>query len=677
MRRAKSAGARFGGQLKKTNKQLRETGKAAHVADKALDSMWARGGALAGGLGLSMTVRNVGNLQERFTRLGIQARKTRDEMTDLRHQIEETALNERIRVDPDLILGAVEKIVEKTGNLELAKQNLDSIGFAISATGAAGEDIGSLVADIFEKMGEADALNALDLLIKQGKEAAFPLKALAQYGPRATAAYAALGRTGSGALTEMGALLQIAYMGTGEAAMASTSLEALTRDIVSNSEEIQGLGVTVWDEEALARGEKKVRSVPELLHDVLTATGGDIERIVKSGAFTDPSMSILKVLLGEEGQRKLDLLLNIKGDGAELMSDSAEKAKDFNNSMGAVITQWNKFATDRLTGPMNAVANLLNAVNSGNWETLFTGLTYAAGALSVAVAARGIYKTGRWIGRGAKWAGRLVGIGKKGGQKGGALSEVLGGANAMPVEVINWPGGLGLGARGSAGAAARGRRGRGGYSRTASSTEAAAGRGGFLRRLGGGIMGRVRGLFGTVGGAVAGREGGLLRRLGGGLLRGGKGLMRGIGRVGGKLFRPLGMLMNGMDLVGAVASGSSRGIGRNLGGLGGSLGGAAAGAALGSVVPIVGTAIGGLIGSILGGLGGEAAGEALGGAVEGDPSQTAAPASTQAAVPAPGGGDSRDVYITVNSAPGMDEEALARRVAALVMSPNPGALNDA
>ncbi|SJN56989.1 Phage-related minor tail protein [Vibrio ruber DSM 16370] len=90
-------------------------------------------------------------------------------------------------------------------------------------------------------------------------------------------------------------------------------------------------------------------------------------------------------------------------------------------------------------------------------------------------------------------------------------------------------------------------------------------------------------------------------------------VFKGLGR---KLFRPLDMALNGVELVSAIAKGNPKKIagkaGDLLGGMGGAASGAMAGAAIGSVVPILGTAVGGLIGSVVGGLGGSEVGRWLG-----------------------------------------------------------------
>lgn len=89
-----------------------------------------------------------------------------------------------------------------------------------------------------------------------------------------------------------------------------------------------------------------------------------------------------------------------------------------------------------------------------------------------------------------------------------------------------------------------------------------------------------------------------------------------VGRVAGKVIRPLGMISAGSELYGAAKTGDTAAMGGAAGdlagGIGGGWAGAAAGAALGSVVPVIGTAVGAAVGGALGAWGGGELGNMLG-----------------------------------------------------------------
>lgn len=223
----------WGKSLRKNTGDLNKQRKAMDLMNKGLDKASNRYTGLVGTVGAGMTIRNVGNAQERLERLGIQAGYSSDRMKQLKRDIESAALQDDVRVDPKEILAGIESIVEKTGNLAFAEQNIRNIGIAVQATGATGMNIGELFGE-FEKMGikgPEKVAEALDILNVQGKAGAFTLQNLAALGPRVITAYTATGRTGTVALREMGAALQMIRMGTGSSEQAATAFEAVLRSL--------------------------------------------------------------------------------------------------------------------------------------------------------------------------------------------------------------------------------------------------------------------------------------------------------------------------------------------------------------------------------------------------------------------------------------------------------------
>ncbi len=170
--------------------------------------------------------------------------------------------------------------------------------------------------------------------------------------------------------------------------------------------------------------------------------------------------------------------------------------------------------------------------------------------------------------------------------------------------------------------------------------------------------------LGGPGGAAASRKGGRLGKV--------------AGMMGGKtnlaLTAAIGAYSIGSTAMDDSLSGSEKGrsISRDVGSIGGGglgmWGGAAAGAAIGSVVPIVGTAAGGVVGGLIGAFGGSMAGDWLGGKA-GD-AIFSEEVKAAAAAPLPplrsAGTVNAPVNISVQAAPGMDENALARKVASQV-----------
>lgn len=604
--RAARGAANYGRTLGRAAAQSRKLGKMGALAGKGLDFAANKYTALVGAVGLGATIRQVGNLEERFVRLGIQANKSQAEINALKKQIFDTALSDGVRVDAGEITAAVETIVEKTGDLDLARENLRNIALAVQASGAAGQDIGAMVANMWDKYSIRDSeevLRQLDRFVEQGKFASFALKDQATQSERLMAAYAGVGRSGAAAASEQGAIIQMFRKGTGSAEQAVTAFERTLAELRSKSEDVEDIGVDVWDPEALAEGRREMRAVTDVLKDLITATEGDVKKLGE--IFGDESIRGINVLASEFNRtgefKQLDDLLKTGGTGDALAKDAERASRTFNQALGALSTAWERFADNKLSKPVDLLASAINNLGAEGANTAFTIGTIGAGLVGSAIAAR---KLG---------IGKLFSRGRRGAAAGApnTAGAGLGGFGGVtPVHVTNMPPG-GFGGLGAGGKSRAGR-----------------------------------------GAARAGRLGRALR---------------GGGKLLGRAALPLAVGLGAVDLIGAARSGNAEAVGRSGGGLTGALGGAAAGAALGSIVPVIGTTIGGILGGVIGGLGGEFLGGKIGQAVSGAPAADAAGAASIAAgAAASSTAAPRPIQvtnqITVHAAPGMDTEELVRKV---------------
>ncbi|WP_199464884.1 phage tail tape measure protein [Vibrio sp. bablab_jr001] len=537
----------IGAAIKKSDLMRRSVEK----MDEGLDSIGNKWTALATGAAGTGSAVAVMGLEERYERLGIQAGKTKDEMATLRAEMFATSQQADVRVDQSEMLSAVEKIVEKTGNLKFAQENMANIGRVMQATGAAGIDVGEMFADMSQKFGlknSEDVLSAIDTLVVQGKAGAFTLQNLAAEGASVSAAYAAMGRTGPKAVQEMGAMLQISRMGSGSAAEAASAMESVLADITSNYEDIEKLGIEVFDEEALARGEKKFRDLPSIVKEIMEATNSDITEY--SQLFGDEAMRFMKVLSSEDGKASFDSFLSISGDGTAVLQDSARAAQTANAAMMTLKTAWMSFADEKLAEPIADLADAINSIEPENLNKALTGATALAGTLGAV-----------WAGRKAYKMGKSVVDFVRGPKGGGAGVPGLPSGEVSNVYVTNMPsGGFGGGMEG-------GRTRKRGKPRTRSMP-----------------------------GRTLGKLGGLTRKL-------------------PYIGAALGALDIGSTLMNDSLSSKekSQQVGGTVGSMGGAMAGASLGAAMGSFVPVIGTAIGGIAGALIGGMGGDSLGSWIGG----------------------------------------------------------------
>ena len=542
--------AALGGLARSGQRDMGLLSRSAQAAGRGLDSLGNRYTALFSGAAGAGAAKMVMDLQRRFTRLGIQADVADSEMRDLKKSIYEVGQAPDIRVDPGEITSAIESIVEKTGDLKFAQENIRNIGLAIQATGAQGKDIGELFAE-FQKQGtkapEA-VMRAMDTLNVQGKAGAFTLQNLAGLGPRLFTAYAAVGRMGEQANREMGAAAQVIRMGVGSSEQATTAFEALLRTF-SDAEKVKKLtaaGITLFDPEKLKKGERVLRPVNELMKEITLRTKGDMVKLSSLG-FDAEAIRAFNQVVSEfkstGGFASLDKFMAVQGDGSATLKDSARAAKDAAGALTNLLTVWKSFADDQLSGPIQAAADALNALGPENTGRIIKGIAGVGVALGGLVLARKA-----WVGGKGLYDFFKGGAGKAAGGLAGGIT------GPIPVYVVNGPGAAG---------------GAGGIGEGLAKTGNRAG------KLAGAA--KVAGRIGT-GLAIAGTA------------------------------VEVGSAWMGDGSTAEKATTTAKG----LGGLAGMWGGAKLGAAIGTAItPGLGTAVGGLIGSIAGYFGGRFAGEDL------------------------------------------------------------------
>jgi len=460
---------------------MRMLSTAGAAVGRGLDRLGNRYTAFLTGGGLVMAGRQVMALETRFTRLGIQADKSAADMNALKREIYEVAQMSDVRVDPGEITGAIEAIVEKTGDLEFARQNIRNIGVAIQATGAQGTAIGELLGEL-QKMGSFkgpdDVLRALDTLNLQGKEGAFTLQNLAALGPRVITAYAGAvkgGRVGAQVLKEMGAALQVIRMGTGSSEQAATAFERLLSELQDKEKlkVLQANGIQLFDPKQ--PGAEVLRPINEILLEVLKKSGG--RRTILGSVFGAESIRAFNALTPE----RIEQFMRAQGDGAATLRDAERAAKTSAAALQNLYTAWGRFADSELTGPIQSLADKLNSLEPGTvdrWMQIAKWIALIGGGAIIARKGLGAISAVRGV------------FGGKGAA--GAPGGAAGMAGVTPVYVVNLPG---AGLPGMAGGAA------GGTARTAGRI---ASRAKSLAVLAGGLPLSAWGSMGAAGLATAG-----------------------------------------------------------------------------------------------------------------------------------------------------------------------------
>lgn len=416
------------------------------AAGRGIDSLGNRYVALGTAMVGGAAVRGYAQLDRRISRIAIAADISRDKAKELKDEINAVSNTKGIRIDPNEATAAVEEILTKTGDLAYAIENLPNIAAVIQATGAGGLEVGGIFTE-FKKLAidsSEAAMKAIDTLNMQGKQGAFTLANMAKEGPKIFAAYAATGREGASAVTELGAALQIIRQGVGSDAEAVTAFESIIRDITrpETVKKLKQLGnIDVFDPEKLKQGKEVMRSLPVLIEEIVTKSGGLSSKLSMLN-LTDEAKRALKPVIAEYVQtgdvKAFDEFLKLSGDGSTTLNDAAVAASDFAASLQLVSNSWNQFANQQLAAPIAELADAINSLEPDavqRWLEVGSNIALAVGGVIGFKKAIDAYSWGK-----KAWDSMKP---KKPGEAGGGLADL----GAMPVYVVNMPGG-GMGGMG-------------------------------------------------------------------------------------------------------------------------------------------------------------------------------------------------------------------------------------
>lgn len=411
------------------------------AAGRGIDAMGSRYVALGAAVAGGATVKGYAELDRRISRIAIAADISRDKAKELKDEINAVSNTKGLRIDPGEATSAIEEILTKTGDLEYAIANLPNIAAVIQATGAGGTEVGGIFTE-FKKLAidsSEAAMRAIDTLNLQGKQGAFTLGNMAKEGPKIFAAYAATGRQGASAVTELGAALQIIRQGVGSDAEAVTAFESIIRDITrpETVKKLKQLGnIDVFDPEQLKQGKEVMRSLPVLIEEIVTKSGGLSSKLADLN-LTDEAKRALKPVIAEFVQtgdvKAFDEFLTLSGDGTTTLNDAAVAASDFAASLQLVSNSWSQFANQQLAEPIAELADAINSLEPDavqNW--LETGKNIALVVGGLVAVKKGIDAV-KWT-KGV-WDAATPSKGGAGGL-GGAMADL----GATPVYVVNMPG---------------------------------------------------------------------------------------------------------------------------------------------------------------------------------------------------------------------------------------------
>lgn len=568
--------------------------------DKAFSGLGTAMGAIGVSLSVGAATKEIINLDNRLTRIGLTADASAEQVNQLKQKVFEAATDSKIKIDTTSINDALDVVMTKTGDLKYTEDNIRNIAIAIQATGEQGSSIGSVFAE-FQKFGyTADQITKLmDDMVKQGDQGAFTFGEFAKAGSAVISAYSPIG-TAPEDIKKANAAMQIIMMGTKNAEIAVTALGSAMSELSSPDKQakLMAYGVRVRDESG------KFRDFNDIMADLLKVSEKVGNTDFLGNIFGQTSMQAIRAY-GSFYEKMYPKLMDLGDTTGAMENKSATMANTLAANLQQVQTAFVRFADAKLTEPLEKLTDLLNklAEDPEAFNRVFTGIAVGIGSIA---AAKGLSSVINLISsiKGLKGGGNIN------------IGSNLGGAG-MPVYVTNWGGKAGASPFPSSSAAGNQGIGRTPTGAAAGTPLNAGSQGGTLSKMGGAASLALHGVTKTqmaMGGAAAGIGAAIVAI---------PSAVNEISEINAD--ETLSQHDKTVKKGGAIGDAAGTVVGATVGGAAGVAAGAAAGAAIGSIVPGLGTAIGALVGAGIGALGGwlggkagRAIGEGIGEAVAGD-----------------------------------------------------------
>jgi len=216
-----------------------------------------------------------------------------------------------------------------------ATQMMKPIGRAATAYKAEIDDLSAaaFAANDNLKVPISQTGKVIDIMAEAGKAGAFEIKDMAGAFPALTAGYQALGQTGTGAVADLAAALQIARKGAGDSASAANNVSNIIQKISSPAtiKAFSKFGIDLPKslKKAYAEGKTPLEAIAELTKK---ATGGDLGKLGFLFEDSQVQQGLRPIIQNLEEYRAIRAKAQAANgttdtDFAERMKDSAEQTK--------------------------------------------------------------------------------------------------------------------------------------------------------------------------------------------------------------------------------------------------------------------------------------------------------------------------------------------------------------
>lgn len=353
------------------DKLQREIKNTSDMLDKLGQNMTKVGGALtlAGGglaykLGITEAIPEAFQMEHRLRELGNVGQLSAKQLEDMDKRLASISRYTN-QMRPEIAEG-LNVLVASGIDPTKALDYMNVIGRTATGEQAAIADISRTAFAVSDnlKVPIDDLAKSMDILAMSGKEGRFELKDMAAAFPSLTAGAAMLGMKGTPAVASLGAALQVAMKGAGEASEAANNLENFIQKVTSplavkNFEEVFGVNLKQVLLDAAAQGRDPILEVIEMMTEL---SGGDVFKV--SEVFQDKQvLNFIKPMMQNLDEYKRIKASALSAEGV-VDSDFEHMMETTNEQFKLLKINMKELVFPHLHEPIQKINELLTKINN-------------------------------------------------------------------------------------------------------------------------------------------------------------------------------------------------------------------------------------------------------------------------------------------------------------------------
>ena len=353
------------------DKLQQEIKNTSDMLDKLGQNMTKVGGALtlAGGglaykLGITEAIPEAFQMEHRLRELGNVGQLSAKQLEDMDKRLASISRYTN-QMRPEIAEG-LNVLVASGIDPTKALDYMNVIGRTATGEQAVIEDISRTAFSVTDnlKVPVSELGKAMDILAMSGKEGRFELKDMASAFPSLTAGASMLGMKGTPAVASLGAALQVAMKGAGEASEAANNLENFIQKVTSplavkNFEEVFGVNLKQVLLDAAAQGRDPILEVIEMMTEL---SGGDVFKV--SEVFQDKQvLNFIKPMMQNLDEYKRIKASALSAEGV-VDSDFEHMMETTNEQFKLLKINMKELVFPHLHEPIQKINELLTKINN-------------------------------------------------------------------------------------------------------------------------------------------------------------------------------------------------------------------------------------------------------------------------------------------------------------------------